>query len=480
MLPRALALAQAQHDQAECAQALVALAALAAPSAFPVAPADLVAKAASSGPPLQRALLLHHLAAWLPASLQATAQAYLLDALRACQPADLVAAAQQLAPHLDQQVLPPLLAIVDDLPLSYRQDALSPLIPLLPPERCELLAQEALQQLGGALPEQAGAVLASLALRLPPTQRADLLQQAIDQIHATAEIEPRNQIRAVAALAPVLTGDQLAEALRLAGKQPRVELRAELLVALLPYLPVEQQLGVAPQLADLAAEVGGFAQRVDIAQAIVNQGLTAPPLTATLLAAARSIADPGYRARALAALVAALPSGQQPAVAQEVFSSAQSIVIPGDRLEVLTQIAPYCMLLPDWDESFRQAYRGAYAHQRAQALVRVLPSLPTAERALRLTEAINQLAQWVSVRAAARGAHERAQAWELAVAAWRQLPPQEARAVWRDTLPALATRSRSDLYLDLQMIAPILPTLAGPAAVPDVAQAVLDVSAWWP
>lgn len=168
---------------------------------------------------------------------------------------------------------------------------------------------------------------------------------------------------------------------------------------------------------------------------------------------------------------------QQSALGQEILA----LPIPLDRLELVAQLAAYRDRIPAWDEAFARAYQDhPLALDKAAALAQVLSALAPQAKAEWLAQAAGQLGRHNWPRMSDRGAHGRSPVWQTLVAVWLELPPATGRGVWRDALPLLATRSRADLCLDLAMIAPVLLALAGPSAVYETAQAVVDVGDWWP
>jgi hypothetical protein len=75
--------------------------------------------------------------------------------------------------------------------------------------------------------------------------------------------------------------------------------------------------------------------------------------------------------------------------------------------------------------------------------------------------------------------HEGRQAIGALVQAVIGLPPKRLHAWWRQAVPALAGRSRSELVADLQVLAPVLGKLGSGAAARDAAAALAEVRRWW-
>jgi len=60
------------------------------------------------------------------------------------------------------------------------------------------------------------------------------------------------------------------------------------------------------------------------------------------------------------------------------------------------------------------------------------------------------------------------------------LPRAEQYALWRETLPVLAVRRRSDLLRDLGALKDVILALGTEKALEETARAILDVGRWWP
>ena len=60
------------------------------------------------------------------------------------------------------------------------------------------------------------------------------------------------------------------------------------------------------------------------------------------------------------------------------------------------------------------------------------------------------------------------------------LPKPAVAPLWRDTLHALATRTRRDLLSDLKALIAVISKLGGAEAVAETARAIQDVGGWWP
>ena len=128
---------------------------------------------------------------------------------------------------------------------------------------------------------------------------------------------------------------------------------------------------------------------------------------------------------------------------------------------------------------WRPAQALAYARrvpgpsQRAEALGALAARLPEGEREAVLAEALAAAREIGDERrrAAALGAL----AARLAASPRAQLYP-----LWRETLPALARRTRRDLLRDLRALLPVIVRLGGAQAAAETARAIQEVARWWP
>jgi hypothetical protein len=149
--------------------------------------------------------------------------------------------------------------------------------------------------------------------------------------------------------------------------------------------------------------------------------------------------DPSTGGQALGLLAALLPD--RDALASEALDAIESEDDPDDRAEAVATLAAH---LPDAQLA------------RALAIVRAIP------RGKYL---------WTNSRAEA-----------LAALAPRLagLPADHLYALWRESLPVLASRTRSELLWDLWALPPVLAALGGTDAVAGTVAALRDVLDRWP
>jgi hypothetical protein len=74
----------------------------------------------------------------------------------------------------------------------------------------------------------------------------------------------------------------------------------------------------------------------------------------------------------------------------------------------------------------------------------------------------------------------RAEALALLAPRLVTVPLEPLYALWRETLPILARRSRRDLLMDLGALSPIIEALGGHEAAALTFSAIQDVARWWP
>ena len=337
-----------------------------------------------------------------------------------------------------------------------RPDALIALAECLPPPALPRLFEIAV-----ALRHESDRTeaIGGMAPYLPPA----LIQQALSLVSTTADDEHR--LRLLDALAPWLAPELLPTAVGIARAIRDEDEAATVLAALAGQSRPGGQSPVSPRPADPVAAPVATLPRIEEDQ---------------VLAAPRAMADPGSRALALARLLPRLRPDLQAGIAQEALAACTAVVLPSVRMEILVQLAPRLRADARWQEVFWDAYARSYAHDRARALLGMVPLLPAPDRPDHLAGAIVQGAAWVWDLDPRRGARDRAQAWSGLLEEWRRLDPAAAQWVWSQGLHALAQRSRPDLLLDLAFLAPILGHLGGAQAVAGVMRQVEEVRRVWP
>ncbi|GIV88399.1 MAG: hypothetical protein KatS3mg055_0917 [Chloroflexus sp.] len=254
---------------------------------------------------------------------------------------------------------------------AQRAEALTMLIPLLPPELQGQVLHEALAAAQAiAEPADRAEALAALAPHLPPDQQGQVLHEALAA--AKAIKDPGVRAEALAALAPHLPPDQqgqvLQQALAAAQAIRNPAARADALAALAPHLPADRQRQVLHEALAAAQAIENEVARAHALTALARH--LPPALLPEALAAVRAIERESARARALAALAPHLP----PALLQQALAAAQAIENEVARARALAALAPHLppALLPE-ALAAAQAIRNPAA--RADALAALAPHL---------------------------------------------------------------------------------------------------------
>jgi hypothetical protein len=201
---------------------------------------------------------------------------------------------------------------------------------------------------------------------------------------------------------------------------------------------VERGVWTAGQGLAYARQIPGLRRRVDALAALAPQ-LSEPLRSQTLeqaLEAAWNIRNAYTRSDALAALA---PQLSEPLL-EQALEAARNIGDEGYRLLALAALAPH-LSEPLRSQTLEQALEAARnignEYDRSGALAALAPQL---------------------------GA----------------LPASTLYALWRQTLPVLASRKRRALLADVRALVPVIVRLGGPQAAADVFQAIGDVGKWWP
>ena len=439
-----------------------------------------------------------------------------------------------LAPHLPEALLGEALAAARGIGnAGSRAEALADLAPHLP----EALVGEALAAARGIGNKHSRAkALVALAPHLAEAERGTVLGEALTAVRgigdaysraeALADLAPHlpealmgealaaargigeegRRAWALAALAPHLPEAPLGEALAAARGIGEEQHRARALADLAPHLP-EPLLGEALAaargirdeycrtwaLADLVPHLPEADRRVVVGEALVaargirNEEVRAKALAdlashlpeaerdavlGEALAAAQVIGDEGNRAVELADLASHLPEAERGAVLSEALAAARGIGDEENRAWALADLAPY---LPEADrrvvlgEALIAARGIGDELDRSPALANLAPHLPEA-----------LLGEALAVAQGIGDADSRARALAALIPGLTALPPQLLYQTWDATLPALASRTRSDLLSDLGILEPTIFALGGQDAVVETFRAIQDVGRWWP
>jgi hypothetical protein len=298
-----------------------------------------------------------------------------------------------LAPHLPESLLPQALAAIQTIEDAQAQImALTGLTPYLPDLRKEEALQQALEavQTTGDVQTQArAAVLTGLLPHLAESRQAETLQQALVAAETIEDVAA--QARALARLLPYLPEPRRAEvlqqALAVAQTIKNGQARATALAELAPHLPEGRRAETLQQALGVVQTIGDAQARADV---LID---LAPYLPETLLPQALAAAQTrGYRwmggqARALAQLAPYLPE----VLLQQALGGVHGMKDPVEQARALAQLAPY---LPE--VLLRQALATTqtleHVWDQATALVRLAPYLPEAllQQALATAQTIEE------------------------------------------------------------------------------------------
>ncbi|NPA91581.1 MAG: hypothetical protein GXO55_09070, partial [Chloroflexi bacterium] len=170
------------------------------------------------------------------------------------------------------------------------------------------------------------------------------------------------------------------------------------------------------------------------------------------------------RAEALAALAPHLPED----LMAQALGAARMIASDRYRAEALAALAPH---LPQdlMAQALVAARKIRDQDHRALALAALAPHLPQ-----------DLMAQALDAARKIESAQYRAKALAALAPRLAELPLLELYPLWRETLPALARRTRKDLLADIRALHPVIHKLGGEEAIAETARAIIDVGRWWP
>jgi hypothetical protein len=291
--------------------------------------------------------------------------------------------------------------------------------------------------------------LAILAPHLPAKERKAVLVGAL-QAEERKAYHPGELCRLVAALVPHSPAEEreavLAEALQAARVLSGTRLRAEAMLAIVPHLlPSEREVPLVEILqATLSNDRGGFGHDSERFEVLTTLAPLLPSsLVPNALQAAGEIQYELYRCIGVVALAPHLPAGQREAALAQALHTARTTEYLTDRSQTLSAAAPH---------------------------------LPAGQREAVLAEAVQAAREiednWERSRALAFPAPQLASLSRAALS-----------SPWIDTLHCLASRSRPDLLDDLQVMVPVIVSLAGPHRqdeCDELIRAIEDVGRWWP
>jgi hypothetical protein len=196
------------------------------------------------------------------------------------------------------------------------------------------------------------------------------------------------------------------------------------------------------------------------------------PLLGEALETARAIKWGADRSRALAAIAPNLPEPQRMQALAEALKALGSRYSRYAWSRALKALAPH-LPEPLLGEALETARAIKFGANRSRALAAIAPHLPEPQRAQAFAEALG----------AARTIGDEGDRSSALAALGEHLgtsPVSFLHALWSETLPVLASRSRCDLLSDLQSLLPVIIRLGGPQAAAQVLSAIRDVGRWWP
>jgi hypothetical protein len=110
---------------------------------------------------------------------------------------------------------------------------------------------------------------------------------------------------------------------------------------------------------------------------------------------------------------------------------------------------------------------------RAPALTRLVPYLSEFLRMTALQEAL-------AAARAIQKERDRTQVLTALMPLLEHLPAVVPYPLWCETLHILASRARSNLLLDIQVLSSVLALLGGKEVLDAIAQAIIEVGKWFP
>ncbi len=255
-----------------------------------------------------------------------------------------------LVPHLPPDLLPEALSIARKLGSGdERVKALIALAHRPPPDEYPSIVKE-LAELGQTTGNTA--ILTALGSQLTPDQQRALLAAGLARVreglasasHYSWESEyGRSPFLALLELAPHLPPDLRSEALTIARQAPDKRYMALALALLADGLADEERYPMLTEaLEALTRRADPYTNEGPVAITVACIAARLPSdLLPKAVEVARSINSPEYRALALAALLANLPSDQQPTVLDEVLKAARDIYGRRERINSLVGLLPW-------------------------------------------------------------------------------------------------------------------------------------------
>jgi hypothetical protein len=309
-------------------------------------------------------------------------------------------------------------------------------------------------------------------IRLAPHLPSTFMPQTLEIVRR--EQNPVAQGAALEGLAPYLSPALLQEALLMAGEMKQKSLgRTWALAGLALHLPEEQQAQMPQSAVGFARQVRNHRRR---ARLLVNLASHAPDSALPeIVAEARAIRKVGFRADALARLVAHLP---EPLKSQTVNQALIEVL----KLDTSDQAPLLAELIPHLSEPLDPSTVEAALDWRYLYLMPILSAhLADPQREQVLLKAFAESTRWGPFL---DPVYRPDLAWISTLVPFgpslAELPSSRLEPLWHETLTTLAVRMRYELVFDLNALMPVVVALGGQEAVTGACHAIQDVRRWWP
>ncbi len=241
-----------------------------------------------------------------------------------------------IAPHLPQPLLHEALSMWEVWSGHWRLKALSQLAQA---DRLEDLGDVyRVVDIAKTIPneEQRALALADISPHLPPFIHTIVLKAIWSFTHE------QNKVIALEGIIPVLSERHVEEVWEVAEQMEQDESRVRLLVALLPYIPTDEESRntLIDQVIESAQMLGEEQKRVAILTTL-GKTLAILDQREKALAVIETITDRTKQTVALANLACASLSGWPPEILDKVLNQVPHLDDPDQRTDVLTKISPY-------------------------------------------------------------------------------------------------------------------------------------------
>jgi hypothetical protein len=301
-----------------------------------------------------------------------------------------------------------------------------------------------------------------------------LLQELLDWANLLQDTEDR--ARVLSSLLPSMATEQQEEfvpaVLGAVGSIGYVKWRADVLVALAPYLPA----ALLPEAMQHARAIRDPEEQTRVLTAL------SPHRPATLLpealAAARGIADEEQRVQALLALVDDLP----PMLVRECLAAIQEIQDNDLCVNALVTLAPHASPAQQatiYAHALETARTAENGEQGVLNLCMLAAHLPAEQQPMVYAEALAATRTMTDTREQMAMLSTLAQ--ELAAWSTQSTTNMESSlALWQANMRFLASYGRADLLSSLAALTPWLSVLVAANALVEIADTLLEVVQCWP